>query len=455
VDRPWQQHKEGKMSAKRVLFMVLVASAVVLAVGAGPRTAGTVRALPPAPEPAAGTTIPYSGRLSDEAGQPVADGSYDLTFALYDGLAGGQLLWSEVQREVMVQDGAFVTMLGSVNGIPGDVLNGKERWLAVAVRGPGETNFTALAPRQQVSALPTVPDRVSAGPACPHDHFGEYWVGATSGWTFDGLKVENTTTNRTGIYGKADYGASSFGVHGTSTQGTGVCGYSDQGNGVYAEGQGSGNTHAALRANNTGSGVAAYLTNNSNFPTLEIDKTGSGGAAIDLQLFNPGNTDPAMFIKGYDENTVLQFLVSTSGIVAANGYIDWGGADVAEMLPAAKELEPGDVLAIGPDGNLIRSTEPYQPSVAGVYSTDPGFTFGHPLEGEIPGTIPLAITGVVPVKVSAENGPIRPGDLLVASATPGYAMRADPNPPQGTVIGKALEKWDADTGVIKMLATLQ
>jgi hypothetical protein len=45
--------------------------------------------------------------------------------------------------------------------------------------------------------------------------------------------------------------------------------------------------------------------------------------------------------------------------------------------------------------------------------------------------------------------------LLVASATPGYAMRAGPNPPQGTVIGKALEKWDTGTGVIKMLATLQ
>jgi hypothetical protein len=80
---------------------------------------------------------------------------------------------------------------------------------------------------------------------------------------------------------------------------------------------------------------------------------------------------------------------------------------------------------------------------------------GHPLEGKTPGTIPLAMIGVVPVKVSAENGPIRPGDLLVASAIPGYAMRAGPNPPQGTIIGKALEKWDVGTGVIKMLATLQ
>ena len=137
---------------------------------------------------------------------------------------------------------------------------------------------------------------------------------------------------------------------------------------------------------------------------------------------------------------------------------------MAEMLPAAQELEPGDVLAIGPDGDLIRSTEPYQTSVAGVYSTDPGFMFGHPLEGKTPGTIPLAMSGVVPVKVSAENGAIRPGDLLTTSATPGHAMRASPITvngvtfyPAGVIVGKALEALDLSqgTGVILMLVTLQ
>jgi hypothetical protein len=125
------------------------------------------------------------------------------------------------------------------------------------------------------------------------------------------------------------------------------------------------------------------------------------------------------------------------------------------MVPAVKGLEPGDVLVIGPDGTLILSTEPYQASVAGVYSTQPGFVGGQPVTGEVAGNIPLAVVGVVPVKVSAENGPIRPGDLLVSSSIPGHAMKAGPNPPQGTVIGKALGKLEAGTGIIKMLATLQ
>jgi len=125
------------------------------------------------------------------------------------------------------------------------------------------------------------------------------------------------------------------------------------------------------------------------------------------------------------------------------------------MLPAVKGLEPGDVLAIGPDGTLILSSEPYQVSVAGVYSTQPGFVGGQPVQGEAADTVPLAIAGVVPVKASAENGPVRPGDLLVTSSLAGHAMKAGFNPPQGTVIGKALGKLEAGTGIIKLLATLQ
>ena len=57
-------------------------------------------------------------------------------------------------------------------------------------------------------------------------------------------------------------------------------------------------------------------------------------------------------------------------------------------------------------------------------------------------------------KVSAENGPIHAGDLLVTSSTPGHAMRAD-NPPRGTVLGKALETHKSGTGLIQVLVTLQ
>jgi hypothetical protein len=440
------------MKVQRVLFPVLVAGVLLLAVSIGPGAGQPARALPASNAEPAGATLPYAGRLNDEAGRPVADGAYDFTFTLYDAVVGGSPLWSEMQQGVAVAKGEFLTSLGRAEPLPAAALAGPNRWLAVGVRGPGEAGFTALAPRQSLDSIS--PTSATAGATCPHDHLGELWSGNYSDAAFrltnlgtgDGIRVVNQST----VYNYAAVYAATY------SSGTGVFGHSNTGSGVYAQGGGSGNSRAALRANNTTAscGIAAYLTNNSGCPTLEIDKHGAGSAAIDLQLFDPGNDDPAMFIKAYDENVILQFLVSTNGIVAANGYIDWR-ADMAEMLPAAEELDPGDVLAIGPDGNLIRSTQPYQTSVAGVYSTDPGFMFGHPLEGRTPGTIPLAMAGVVPVKVSAENGPIQPGDLLVASATPGHAMKADPDPPQGSVIGKALEAWATGAGTIQMLAVLQ
>jgi len=227
--------------------------------------------------------------------------------------------------------------------------------------------------------------------------------------------------------------------------------------GVYAVGDGGGRDHAALRADNTNSsdGMAAYLTNSSGYATADLQNSGSGEVLV-LQ------SNGGRFLRAVDANWDAKFRLEGDGNAYADGSWNGGGADFAEMLPAAKGLEPGDVLVGGPDGQLTRSTAPYQASVAGVYSTKPGFVGGQPVEGEITGAIPLAVVGVVPVKASAENGPIRPGDLLAASSTPGHAMKASPITvngvtfyPSGVIIGKALQGLDEGAGVIQVLVTLQ
>jgi hypothetical protein len=126
------------------------------------------------------------------------------------------------------------------------------------------------------------------------------------------------------------------------------------------------------------------------------------------------------------------------------------------MLPASEGLEPGDVLAIGPDGSLTLTTEPYQDTLAGVYSTKPGL-IGGAADGEsTEGKVPLAVAGIVPVKVTTENGPVRPGDLLTSSSTPGHAMRASRDKVSvGVVLGKALEAFAEGTGVVRALVVLQ
>ena len=70
--------------------------------------------------------------------------------------------------------------------------------------------------------------------------------------------------------------------------------------------------------------------------------------------------------------------------------------------------------------------------------------------------MPMAMVGRVPTKVSAENGPIKVGDLLVSSSTLGHAMKGtDRNQMFGAVISKALGSLDSGTGVIEVLVTLQ
>jgi hypothetical protein len=229
------------MFTKRV-SIVLVASAMLLAVGIGPGVAHTTHALPPAQT---GVTIPYSGNLTDEVGQPVADGAYDFTFALYAAESGGEPAWTEAHEGVAVQGGAFTVLLGSVTPLPKVALDGGVRWLEVEVRGPGEAEYTALIPRQKMSAPASVAQAGPTAPtalSCAHTHLYENWSGSNGGYT---LRVENTSTGD-GIRGisyatAADYGgvvgaayaSGGSGVYGLSLyNGRGVYGVSTSGDGV-------------------------------------------------------------------------------------------------------------------------------------------------------------------------------------------------------------------------------
>jgi len=60
--------------------------------------------------------INYQGRLTDSSGNPL-NGSYNLTFRIYDVETAGNLLWEEVQSGVLIQKGIFSALLGSVTAL--------------------------------------------------------------------------------------------------------------------------------------------------------------------------------------------------------------------------------------------------------------------------------------------------------------------------------------------------
>ncbi len=269
---------------------------------------------------------------------------------------------------------------------------------------------------------------------------GRFEATGTSGKTY-GIDVANSSTTDDATAGR-------FKAAGTSGKTIGIYAENNSATDFAAAGRfvttaGTGATYGIIAKSTSTKGVGVY----------GYSKGGAGGVGGKFVSYS-GN-----LIEGWEEETPgggaawLRFKVDYNGNVYADGTYSSPAADFAELLPAATGLQPGDVLAIGPDGKLVRSSSRYQRSVVGVYSTRPGYLGGS--TGDAAGKIPLAVVGVVPVKVSAENGPIHPGDLLVASSTPGHAMRAGANPPQGSVIGKALAGLASGEGVIQMLATLQ
>lgn len=136
------------------------------------------------------------------------------------------------------------------------------------------------------------------------------------------------------------------------------------------------------------------------------------------------------------------------------------GGDYAEAVSGEGErasYEPGDVLVLNDsDGaDVTRSTEPYSTAVAGIYSTRPGL-IGRRQATKSGREIPMAMVGIVPTKVSAENGPIRRGDLLVTSSMAGYAMKGtDRSKMLGAIVGKAMGDLESGTGVVEVLVSLQ
>jgi hypothetical protein len=94
--------------------------------------------------------------------------------------------------------------------------------------------------------------------------------------------------------------------------------------------------------------------------------------------------------------------------------------------------------------------------VAGIYATKPGVIGKRQSLKDESSEVPMAMVGIVPTKVTAKNGSIHRGDLLVSSSVPGYAMKGtDRSRMLGAVIGKAMGSLDSGNGVIEVLVTLQ
>ena len=125
--------KRGLITLSGVLVLVVLAALLSGCVGNEP-------------------TFSYQGRLLSASGVPVADGSYNFTFGLFDTSSGGTALYTET-KSVTVERGLFNTWVAT-SADPS--IFREPLWLEVAVDpdGAGPLPAETLTPRQMLYGAP-------------------------------------------------------------------------------------------------------------------------------------------------------------------------------------------------------------------------------------------------------------------------------------------------------------
>jgi hypothetical protein len=310
--------------------------------------------------------------------------------------------------------------------------------------------------------------RLGPATSCP----GTYAVGGCGATTGNG--VVGTSSGGIGVLGDSTARGVVGTLGGTSCAGTyavGGCGAA-VGNGVV----GNSSNGIGVLGDSTTRGVVGTLGGTSCAGAYAVG--GCAGATVADGLYGVSNANGAglraantgggnIFVGEAPIGTP-KARIDATGKGFFNGGTQTGGADYAESLVASghQTLRPGDVLAVRARGGFAveKASSARSALLVGVYSTKPAVLAvgSHRIGDSLRGEVPVAMLGLVPTKVSAENGAIRPGDLLTAARTPGYAMKAKGVVVRGarlyssgTILGKALQPLKRGTGVIRVFLMLR
>ena len=427
--------------------------------------------------------ITYQGKLTDAGGHPVT-GQINMTFALYDVPTGGTPLWSESytgDNAVPVADGEFTVHLGSVNPISDTIWNHIPLYLGVTVGGDAE-----MTPREVVSAVPSafasqeaienfrVPkDLLSEGriylggsetivtgtlehetvhSTDPTLLLGTYTGGQTSDVR---LYILDDPDDRFSIWGDSCRGGNCWDLTAASEAHRFTANGTAWHKGPLVVGNGTGEGGEVILEKGE-SGNAWVLDNY--FGVLRAHSHGqvylslSSGGALSLPIWG------ATFDTGWEGYPSITFpntqelrlhaagspaaSLRVDGRIFSNGMetisLTVGNISLAELASdSMASFAPGDVLCWeATAGRLEKCALPASPLVVAVADAS-----GRPI-----------ILGITPVNVL---GPVQPGDLLVASDVPGYAVAwsrvGTGSLPAGVVIAKALEGFAGERGMVKAM----
>jgi hypothetical protein len=270
--------------------------------------------------------ISYQGVLTDNSGNLVADGSYNLTFHVYTTASGVSPIWAETQIGVAVTRGGFSVLLGAVTplSLPFNV----PYWLAIAVNGSPE-----LSPRVQFASSPyAVRADTSRAVQLPYSALvtqtgvAPFTLQNNGGGVPAILGQTNSNAANSyglrGVSGGSNPAATSAGVRGenfaTDSFSAGIWGSQNGiGRGVYGFTPGG---YGVFGESTTGAGLYGYSLNGTPILGQAVNTLANGSAILGVLGSAPGNGASA--VRG---NAGAKNGANTVGVWGQN---DGGGTGV-------------------------------------------------------------------------------------------------------------------------------
>lgn len=163
------------------------------------------------------TTVPtkmnFQGRITDNAGNILANGTYNMRFKIYDAATAGTLQWSEdrlvsASQGVSVTNGQFSVQLGSISSLPESIFTNTGLYFEIELPSPGTATSSSpswtegpMTPRNQIatSAYAFNADMIDGidGASLPQLGIANTftWANAINTSHANAFQVENGATN--------------------------------------------------------------------------------------------------------------------------------------------------------------------------------------------------------------------------------------------------------------------